>query len=84
MSDMSTGCKMFMEIVHNHKIDINLKTSSSTDFIERFCNKLHMEYSDYITCKQISVNAENLGIVSENTPPSIAAGSIYYFQKLIT
>lgn len=81
MSDMSTGCKMFMEIVHNNNIKINLKSSSSDDFIERFCNKLHMEYKHYLMAKEISQKAEELGIVSENTPPSIAAGSIYLLSE---
>ncbi len=82
MSDMSTGCKMFMEIVHNNKIKLNLKSSSSDDFIERFCNKLHMSYKHFLMAKEIAQKSEELGIVSENTPPSIAAGSIYLLSEV--
>lgn len=82
MSDMSTGCKMFMEIVHTNNIQIDLKSSSSEDFIERFCNKLNMKYEHYLMAKEIASKAEELGIVSENTPPSIAAGSIYLLSEV--
>jgi transcription initiation factor TFIIB len=71
ITTMTKGCKKFHEI-----LKINVASTSPEDFIIRFCSKLNRP--DIIdSCKFIVKKADELSIVSENAPPSIAAGSIY-------
>lgn len=78
---MTNGCKKFIEIwnmVNKEKSgNIVLNASQSDDFIHRFCSKLSVSPDTVRLCILISEKAEEFSIVSENTPPSIAAGSIY-------
>ena len=78
---MTNGCKKFIEIwnmVNKEKSgNIVLNASQSDDFIHRFCSKLNVSPDIVRLCILISEKAEEFSIVSENTPPSIAAGSIY-------
>lgn len=69
---MTRGCKKFQEIMK-----INVDSTNAVDFIYRFCSKLNIDKSCRDICKDVVMKAEELGIVSENTPPSVAAGSIY-------
>ena len=50
-------------------------------FIERFCSKLNLQREEIDFIKMMSQNAELNNLVGQNTPPSIAAGCIYYFIK---
>ena len=71
ISTMTKGCKKFHEIMK-----MNFASTSPDDFIVRFCSRLNrpdiVEDSLYIVRA-----ADKYSIVSENAPPSIAAGSIY-------
>ena len=69
---MTKGCKRFQEIMK-----MNVKSTTAEDFICRFCSKINIEKGKRDTCKFVVHKAEELGIVSENTPPSVAVGSIY-------
>lgn len=78
---VTSGIKKFREIMrtnrnYNHRL-INKNSICSNDLIDRYCNKLNISNSDGIKniCKKIESNKIN----SENTPPSMAAGCIYYF-----
>ena len=51
------------------------------DFINRFCNKLNIKDSDTEKISSICRITVDNYIISENTPPSIAAGCIFYFTK---
>ena len=77
VTTMTKGCKKFQEIMK-----INMASTNAEDFICRFCSKLNMDKSMRDICKCIVQKAEELSIVSENTPPSIAAGSIYLCNVL--
>lgn len=83
---MTNGCKNFIEIwnmVNKEKGgNIVLNASQSHDFIHRFCSKLNVSPDILNLCIFISEKAEEFSIVSENTPPSIAAGSIYLACQL--
>lgn len=72
VTTMTKGCKKFQDIMK-----INLESTTPDDFIYRFCSKLNMDIDKKKICKQVVKKAEELGVVSENTPPSIAAGTIY-------
>lgn len=82
---MTRGCKKFDEIMNTvkNKDSVNMIGSNSLDYINRFCSKLKLttELSDI--CKHVCQKAEESGLVSENTPPSIAAGSIYLICNLL-
>ena len=83
---MTNGCKNFIEtwnMVNKQKNgNIVLNASQSDDFIHRFCSKLSVSPEILNLCIRISKKAEEFSIVSENTPPSIAAGSIYLACQL--
>lgn len=83
---MTNGCKNFIEIWNmvNRKKggNIVLNASHSDDFIHRFCSKLNVSPEILKLCIRISEKAEEFSIVSENTPPSVAAGSIYLACQL--
>ena len=71
VTTMTRGCKKFHEILR-----INVASTSPENFIVRYCSKLNKP--DIIdVCKYIVQKADEFSIVSENAPPSIAAGSIY-------
>jgi transcription initiation factor TFIIB len=72
VTTMTKGCKKFQEMMK-----MNMESTGPVDFVQRFCSRLNIEKQQRETCKEIILKAEDLGIVSENTPPSIAAGSIH-------
>jgi transcription initiation factor TFIIB len=69
---MTKGCKKFQDIMK-----LKMDSTNPDDFIARFCSKLNMTTEMKDLCKKIIIKSSELGIVSENTPPSIAAGAIY-------
>lgn len=71
-SVMNRGAKRFQDI-----ITIDICTTKSTDFIERFSSKLNIELEIRDLCRYIVNEADKLNIVSQNTPMSIIAGTIY-------
>ena len=72
ITTMTRGCKKFQDIMK-----MNLEATKAEDFIQRFSSKLSLTIEIRELCKYIVQKADELSIVSENTPPSIAAGSIY-------
>lgn len=82
---MTKGVKKCQEIIYMNKANKDRLSASNTikpsDFIERFCNKLNIDEikTEKILkiCDIIIIN----DIISENTPPSIASGCIFYFTK---
>lgn len=69
---MTRGCKKFNDIMQ-----MNFDSSHPLDFIQRFCSKLNLPNNMREVCKKIIERADELNIICENTPPSIAAGAIY-------
>jgi transcription initiation factor TFIIB len=69
---MTKGCKKFQDL-----IKIELESTNANDFIERFCSKLHISSEIRELCKHIIQKSTELNVVSSNTPPSIAAATIY-------
>lgn len=82
---MTKGVKKCQEIIHmNKKNKQRLNKSSSIkpdDFIERFCNKLNIIENDMKKINKICKIAIENNLICENTPPSIAAGCIFYHVK---
>ena len=83
---ITKGCKKFQEILHYNKQNQNrinkYNIIDSNDFIDRFCNQLNLNNNDIDIIKNISDKAHKLKIIYENTPPSVAAGSIYLYVRV--
>lgn len=82
---MTKGVKKCQEIIYMNKD--NKKRLSTTNtikpnhFIERFCNHLNIdEGKTNVILKLCDIIIKN-NIISENTPPSIASGCIFYYIK---
>lgn len=69
---LTRGCKKFQEIMK-----INMESTTADDFISRFCSKLGFDNNKKEICRRVVKVAEDNSLVSENTPPSVVAGSIY-------
>jgi len=74
---MTRGCKKFAELMK-----LNMDASTPDDFISRFCSKLGLNTEQKDICKHVILKADELSIVSENTPPSVAAGTIFMCNML--
>jgi transcription initiation factor TFIIIB Brf1 subunit/transcription initiation factor TFIIB len=74
---MTKGCKKFHDITKS-----NVICSNPEDFIIRFCCNLNIPDKYLDLCKTIIIKADEYSIVSENAPPSIAAGVIYLVSHL--
>ncbi len=83
---VTKGCKKFDELMNIKKENIkssNIVGSCSTDYIQRFCSKLSIGPNILKICKHVCVAAEKHGLISENTPPSLASGSIFLVTNLL-
>ena len=83
---MTKGCKKFDEIMNINKkkqIPVSISNSDSNDFVHRFCSYLNIGEEIYSICDYVCKSAEKYYLVSENTPPSIAAGSIYLVCSIL-
>lgn len=72
VTTMTKGCKKFQEILKTR-----LDATSPIDFIKRFCSKLGITPEMRAICEHVIEKADENNIVSESTPPSVAAGCIY-------
>lgn len=80
ISHMTKGCKKFDEIINMNICKTKYKykmSTSSSDFIQRFCSKLNIGNNIFKICNHVCSKAEEYNLVSKCIPPSIAAGSIY-------
>lgn len=81
ISDMTKGVKKCQEIRKLSKSKkfkkFKVKATNPLDYIERFCSNLKLSDDLKNICVYVSCKANKLDIVDENTPPSIAAGSIF-------
>lgn len=82
ITSMTKGCKNYMEIMKkankaSNSSNLELSGTQPDDFICRFCSKLQLSDKVQNLCRYITKKAEEYNIVSEHTPPSIVAGSIY-------
>ena len=83
---MTRGCKRFDEImnyIHHDNKSSDIMGSKSSDYIQRFCSKLNIGQNILCICKHTCNKAEEYSLVSENTPPSIAAGTIFLICSLL-
>jgi len=82
---MTKGIKKTQEIIFMNKKNKNRLSKSESinpnHFIERFCNRLKLDEEDIKIILLICEFSMKNNIISENTPPSIAAGCIFYYIK---
>ncbi len=83
---MTKGCKNYTEIMRMSNTDISrvqiTKKVSLYDFIGRFIDPLKLSENDKIKILKIAQICDELNLVNDNTPPSMAAGCIYLYIKL--
>ncbi len=72
ITTLTKGSKIF----HN-TLKINVESTNAKDFIIRFCSNLNLDQHVVDLCIRIVDITEEIGVVSENSPPSIASGIIY-------
>jgi transcription initiation factor TFIIB len=83
-SHITQGRKKLLELnnyIKNNLIySINITTPEN--FIPRFCSSLHIEQKYIDLMKLICKKVQKLPDISENTPPAIASGIIYFICYL--
>ena len=69
---MTKGCKKFQDIMR-----MNMSNTTPEDFINRFGSKIDMAPEMRELCKTVMKTADDMGILSDNMPPSVASGVMY-------
>lgn len=68
------------DFCENEKTELSITTPQS--FIGRFCSKLNINTELTNLCLFVSMKIEKENIMPTNTPPSIAAGVIYFISSV--
>lgn len=76
-SALNRGCKQFQNIMN-----MNMESTTSEDFIERFCSNLNIDREIRDLCRSVVINADISGVVSMNIPSSVVAGAIYLCSQV--
>jgi transcription initiation factor TFIIB len=88
VTSATKGCKNALSIVNNLEKDMDNKEKTNFGrtkpeaFIERYCTKLNINAELTKLCEFISMKIEKMNIMPENTPPSIAAGVVYFISQI--
>ena len=84
---MTKGCKNYTEIIRLSKTDMsrvhNIKSINLDDFITRFSHNLQLDDKHIRQINHISYLCQDLHLISDNTPPSMASGCIYLYVKVL-
>lgn len=80
---MTSGCKQFNEMMYHNDSEYlkKIKPTSAENFINRYSINLKISKQHRDTILYVAEMATKLGLVSENTPSSIAVGSIYLVSQ---
>jgi transcription initiation factor TFIIB len=87
-SSATKGCKNALFIIDSLERDVddaektNFGYTKPSAFMERYCSKLNMNSELTRLCQFIANKIIQLDVMPENTPPSIAAGIIYFVAQL--
>ena len=60
-------------------IQVNVASSGPEDFIGRFGSRLNMDYGDILKCKALTRKMDDLELLDENAPTSVAASIIFFY-----
>ena len=66
----------------DNKEKTNFGKTKPEAFIDRYCSKLNINNELTKLCQFISMKIEKMDVMPENTPPSIAAGVVYFIAQL--
>ena len=84
---MTKGCKKFDEIMnmnHSNTFIVCTPSTSSSDFIQRFCSKLGLGDNVVDICRHVCEKVDDYDNFADNSgPPAIAACSIYLVCSLL-
>jgi transcription initiation factor TFIIB len=73
---VNRGCRKFCDIIDSGTLFFQIKSSQSSDFIERFAKKLNIAKQYIDIAKDVSANIHKLDLASTHEPPSVASGCI--------
>ena len=73
---VNRGCRKFCDIIDANTLFYQIKSSQSSDFIERYAKKLNIDKQYINISKDVSNNIHKLDLASTHEPPSVAAGCI--------
>ena len=73
---VNRGCRKFCDIIDSNTLFYQIKSSQSSDFIDRFGKKLNIDKQYINISKDVSNNIHKLDLASTHEPPSVAAGCI--------
>ena len=73
---ITRGCKQFSNMMQT-----NIVSTGANDFISRYCSKLNINPDMKARCIHVVNRADEMDIVCENTPPSVAASVIYLVSE---
>jgi transcription initiation factor TFIIIB Brf1 subunit/transcription initiation factor TFIIB len=76
LTQITKGCRKFLELSANKHVIFNIKPSHGEDFIDRFGKKLKLSKEILELAIKISINTYKLDIATDHQPLSIAAASI--------
>ena len=88
VTSATKGCKNALSIINqiekdmDHKEKTNFGKTKPEAFIERYCSKLNVNHELTKLCQFVSMKIEKMDVMPENTPPSIAAGVVYYIAQI--
>ena len=74
---VTKGLKKFVEIEKRKKLNINNKQTKPKEFVNIYCNKLNLPADIKRLCLILCERTIKLGILKNNTPPSVAGGIVY-------
>jgi len=80
--DINRGSKNFLKMMKLKNFDMNMRMSSSTHFVKRYCDELHIKTVYTNKAIQIANNVEKLNIITSHTPYSLAAAVILIMAEI--
>ena len=84
----TNGCSMSVNILHNIERSMDpskqtgLLTSTPASFIDRYCSRLNINHELTVLSKFLATKIERNGIITDNTPHSVAAGIIFFIAQV--
>lgn len=76
--DMTKGCKIYTSVMKKSENTTYVNSNNPLHYIKRFCSKLKIDDEINNLAEYVALKSLFLRIVKENTPASIASGSIYF------
>jgi len=77
---ITKGCRKFMDLMKKNDIVNTISTTSSNDFIDRFCYKLKLNKEQINKITNMAINISKLPIASNHQPSSIVAGLVLIYS----